>query len=181
MCVVCKSRDGHSKPRGKFCFLLRSIFLSNGYRGKFIEKLFYSFDNNIFVGSHKCPVYLNLPRIGLIAENNFERALKNTTERTFYAVKLRFIFWTSTILLPTPKDVLPAFSTSSVIYEFKCKCDAGYVGRTSQQQGWQVLFASGCNSTSRVAKLGYKLPKNHRQEGFSCIIKTCFVIFEAPL
>ena len=118
---------------------LKSIFLSNGYPGRLLDKLFCNLDNNNpYFGPNKCPVYLKLPWIGPIAENHFQYALKNITERTFYAAKLRCIFSTRTILAPTPKDALPAFSTSSVIYEFKCECDARYVGRTSQRLGDRI-------------------------------------------
>lgn len=119
---------------------LKSIFLSNGYPGRLLDKLFCSSSNNTdnFIGPQKCPVYLKLPWIGQIAETHYERELKNITEKTFRSAKLRCIFSTRTILAPTPKDSLPAFSTSSVIYEFKCECDSRYVGRTSQRLGDRV-------------------------------------------
>ena len=70
--------------------------------------------------------------LGDISENYFERALKNATEKTFFATKLRCIFSTRTIQPPTPKDSLPAFSSSCVVYDFKCKCGSRHVGRTTQ-------------------------------------------------
>ena len=71
--------------------------------------------------------------LGDISENYFEKALKTTTEKTFFATKLRCIFSIKTILPPTPKDSLPAFSSSCVVYDFKCECGSRYVGRTTQR------------------------------------------------
>ena len=64
---------------------LKSIFLSNGYPGRLLDKLFDYNNNNKekFIGPEKCPVYLKLPWLGDISENYFEKALKNTTEKTF--------------------------------------------------------------------------------------------------
>ena len=70
--------------------------------------------------------------LGDISENYFERALKNATEKTFFATKLRCIFSTRIILRPTPKDSLPAFSSSCVVYDFKCECGFCYVGTTTK-------------------------------------------------
>ena len=33
----------------------------------------------------------------------------------------------------TNKDVLPSLTSSNIIYKFTCRCDNGYVGRTSQR------------------------------------------------
>ena len=64
---------------------LKSIFLSNGYPGRLLDKLFDYNNNNKekFIGPEKCPVYLKLPWLGDISENYFEKALKNTMEKTF--------------------------------------------------------------------------------------------------
>ena len=50
-----------------------------------------------------------------------------------FATKFLCIFSIRTILPPTPKDSLPAFSSSCVVYDFKCECGSRYVGRTTQR------------------------------------------------
>ena len=114
---------------------LRSIFLSNGYPGRLLDKLFYvdANDKEQFIGPQKCPVYLKLPWLGQISESYFERTLKNIIDKTFFIAKLRCVFSTKTILPPTPKESLPAFSSSCVVYDFNCECGSRYVGRTSQR------------------------------------------------
>ena len=37
------------------------------------------------------------------------------------------------MLTPTLKDAVPTTQISNVIYEYTCRCDARYVGRTSQR------------------------------------------------
>lgn len=120
---------------GKDLADLKSIFLSNGYPGRLLDKIFYQ-SNQVkekFIGLEKCPVYLKLPWLGQISENYFEKTLKLVTEKTFFASKLRCIFSTRTILPPTPKESISAFSSSCVVYEFNCECGSRYVGRTSQR------------------------------------------------
>ena len=114
---------------------LRQIFLSNGYPAKLLDKLFHTITYNKEkpIGPQKCPVYLKLPWIGPISENYFSKALKQTIEKTFFAAHLRCIFSTKSILSPTPKDPLPASSSSCVVYEYKCECGARYVGRTTKR------------------------------------------------
>nr|WBB44924.1 reverse transcriptase [Chrysogorgia stellata] len=114
---------------------LKMIFLANGYPGRLLDKIFMSRPIlERLYGPNKCPVYLKLPWIGKISEH-FEKQLKVAIENTFLCSQLRCIFSTRTILPPTPKEVLPAFSSSSIIYEFKCECGSRYVGRTSQRLG----------------------------------------------
>ena len=96
---------------------------------RLLDKLFdYNKTNKEkFIGPEKCPVYLKLPWLRDISENCFERALKNATEKTSFATELRCIFSTRTILLPTPKDSRPAFSSSRVVYDFKWEYGFCYV------------------------------------------------------
>ena len=101
---------------------LKSTFLSNSCPERLLDKLFdYNKNNKKFIGPEKCPVYLKLLWVGDISEIFFEKALKNATEKTFFSTKLYCIFSIRTILPPTPKDSLPAFSSSWIVYDFKCQ------------------------------------------------------------
>ena len=51
----------------------------------------------------------------------------------FFAVNLRVVYSTKKALPSIQKDCVPATQKSSVIYEFTCQCDSGYVGRTTQR------------------------------------------------
>ena len=75
---------------------------------------------------------MKLPWLGDISGNYLEWAPQNATEKAFFATKLRRIFSIRTILPPTPKDSLLAFSSSCVVYGFKCECGSRYAGRTTQ-------------------------------------------------
>ena len=51
---------------------------------------------------------------------------------TYLAVRPRVIFTSPRLIPAVKKDVLPATKLSNIIYEFKCRCDARYGGRTTQ-------------------------------------------------
>ena len=64
---------------------LKSIFLSNGYPGRLLDKLF---DNNNknggkFIGQQKCSVYLKLPWLGDISKIILNRLSKTPRRRHF--------------------------------------------------------------------------------------------------
>ena len=51
----------------------------------------------------------------------------------FYAVKPRVIYSTRVMLQSAKKDSVPTIQKSYVVYEFSCRCEARYVGRTTQR------------------------------------------------
>ena len=115
---------------------LKSIFLSNGYSGRLLDKLFDYNNNNKkkFMGPEKCPVYLKLSWLGSISENYFERLSKTPQKRHFSQQNsVVSIFSTRTILPSTPKDSLPAFSSSCVVYDVKYECGSRNVGGRTQR------------------------------------------------
>ena len=118
---------------------LRSIFLSNGYPGRLLENLV--FENTTvketFFGAEKCPIYLKFPWIGNVSEA-FISKIKLVTEGTFFASKVNCIFSQRTTLPPTPKELLAAYTTSCIISDYKCECDARYLGRTTQRLGERI-------------------------------------------
>ena len=80
----------------------------------------------------KCPVYLKLPWIGNVS-SKFEDQINKATTSCFYAVKPCVVYSTRVMLLSAKKDSVPATQKSCVVYEFSCRCEARYVGRTTQR------------------------------------------------
>ena len=81
-------------------------------------------------GPEQCPVYLKLPWRGKISQK-FEQQVKRSVSQCYNSVAMRVIFTTHKLLPSGQKDVLPTKKLNNVIYEFQCRCDARYVGRTS--------------------------------------------------
>ena len=82
------------------------------------------------MGPEKYPVYIKIPWKGKMSQR-YEEQIKRCVSNTYLAVRPRVIF-TSWYLIPAvKKDALPASKLSNIIYEFKCRCDARNVGRTT--------------------------------------------------
>ena len=115
---------------------IRSLFIKNGYPESVINsrisKKIRQFQDLPVEGPQRCPVYLKLPWIGEIC-TQFEKKIKNSIQLCFSAVQPRVIFSTRRILPAFHKDVLPASQQSMVVYQYVCRCDCRYVGRTSQR------------------------------------------------
>ena len=62
-----------------------------------------------------------------------ERQIKSAVSDCFSAADLRVVHITRSLFSPNHKDVLPSTSFNNVIYKYTCRCDAVYVGRTSQR------------------------------------------------
>ena len=82
-------------------------------------------------GPQKYPVYLKVSWIGKISLN-FEKQTKTAINRSYQAGEPRIIFKRK-ILPAIHKVVLPSFQQSMVVYQYVCRCDCRYVGRTSQR------------------------------------------------
>ena len=80
----------------------------------------------------KCPVYLKLPWIGNVS-SKFENQINKAITSCFYAVKPRVVYSTRAMLPSAKKDSVPTTQKSCVVYEFSCRCEARYVGRTTQR------------------------------------------------
>ena len=62
----------------------------------------------------------------------YEEQIKRCVSNMYLAVHPRVIFTSRHLIPAVKKDVLPASKFSNIIYELKCRCDARYVGRTTQ-------------------------------------------------
>ena len=83
-------------------------------------------------GPEKCPVYLKLPWIGNVS-SKFQTQSNKAITSCFYAVKPCVVYNTRVMLPFAKKDSVPTTQKSCVIYEFSFRCEARYVGRTTQR------------------------------------------------
>ena len=83
-------------------------------------------------GPEKCPVYLKLLWISNIS-TKFENQCRTAVSLCLGAVKLREVFFTRKMLPTVRKDVVPTKQHGMVVYQYVCRCDCRYVGRTSQR------------------------------------------------
>ena len=67
------------------------------------------------------------------ASTNLEKEVKTAVKSFYGSVGTRLVFTSKRMLPVARKDVVPTTQKSSVIYEYKCRCDTWYVGRTSQR------------------------------------------------
>ena len=114
---------------------INRLFWGNGYSEEVIfdtiNKTVDKFMNNIrSFGPPKCPVYVRLYGIGspsqLIADK-----VSFSVIRRYNTVMVRNLFTARAAFCYTPKDMLPIFKQSNLIYKFQCCCNAAYIRRTS--------------------------------------------------
>ena len=114
---------------------MRLILFSNGYPENLInsriKRKIEKFKLSPKKGPDKYPVYLNLPWISNIS-TKFEKQCKTAVSSCFGAVKLRVVVSTRKMLSTVRKDFVPTKQQSMVVYQYVCRCDCSYVGRTSQ-------------------------------------------------
>ena len=113
---------------------IRVILRDNGYPESIIERGISNklarFQSLLKFGPNKCPVYLKLSWIGNISLK-FENKIKSSVKHCFRAVEPRVLFSIRKIFPSFHKDAVPSIQQSMVVYEYVCRCDCRYVGRTS--------------------------------------------------
>ena len=115
---------------------VKQLLIENGYPDDVliscIKQQLTSFGAEKPCGPEKCPVYLKLPWIGNVS-SRFENQISKAITSCFYAVKPRVVYNTKVMLPPAKKDIVPTTQNRCIVYEFLCRCEARYVGRTSQR------------------------------------------------
>ena len=139
--------------------------LNNGYPEDVIvsytkEKI-ASFSPVQKFGPQKCPVYLKLSWIGNTSLR-FKSQIRQAISRCFFAVNPRVIYSTRRALPSIQKDCVPTNQKSSVIYEFTCQCDSGYVGRTTQRLGDMIKQHVPSNIRNKTASQREQPPRSCR-------------------
>ena len=115
---------------------IKNILLDNDYPELIIDcnisKKIAQFSMPKRFGPENCPVYLGVSWIGKTSIN-LDKNVKTVVESCYGSVITRVVFTSKRMLPVAHKDVLPTMLKSSVVYEYSCYCDSGYVGRTSQR------------------------------------------------
>ena len=115
---------------------IKQLLIDNGYPTDVllscINQKLASFAAGKPIGPEKCPVYLKLPWIGNVS-SKFENQISKAITSCYYAVKPRVVYNTRVMLSSAKKDCVPTTQKSCVVYEFLCRCEARYVGRTTQR------------------------------------------------
>ena len=113
---------------------IAGILSENGYPEYIIRRFIHKFLTAIDerkMDPEKCPVYIKIPWKGKMSQR-YEEQIKRCVSNTYLPVRQRVIFTSRRLIPAVKKDVLPASKLSNIIDEFKCRCDARYVGRTTQ-------------------------------------------------
>ena len=129
--IICSKTKLGSKPDK-----IKQLFIENGYLEDVLlacfKKKLANFSSQKQFGPEKCAVYLKLPWIRNLS-SNFEKQINKAITSCFYTVKPRVVH-TIRVTLPSAKnDRVPITQKSRVVYEFLCRCEARYVGRTTQR------------------------------------------------
>ena len=76
-----------------------------------------------------------IPKIAWIGNvsSKFENQISKAITSCYYAVKPRVVYNTRVMLPSAKKDRVPTTQKSCVLHEFSCRCEARYVGRTTQR------------------------------------------------
>ena len=109
---------------------IKQLLIENGYPADVLLSCINQKLANF--GPEKCPVYLKLPWICNVSLK-FENQINKAITSCFYAVNPRVVYSTRVMLPSAKKDSVPTTQKSCVIYEFSCRCEARYVGRTTQR------------------------------------------------
>ena len=114
---------------------IRSILGDNGYPLNLVNSIIDSklkSSSQTQLGPAKCPVSLHLPFIGN-PSHRFEKQISSAVSACFGAVTLRTVFHSKPLLPTNRKDPLPTMKRSKIVYQYTCRCDQRYVGRTGQR------------------------------------------------
>ena len=122
---------------------LTNIFLENGYPTGVINKHLRfarktKVDGSELSGGNTSTACIRLPWIGQ-KSSKFQTEITDCIAKGFPNVKVRVIFTTRKAFSGRGgKDFLPATAQGSVVYEYTCRCNRTYVGKTSQLLGERV-------------------------------------------
>ena len=122
---------------------LRGLFIENGYPVDVIERFLrveskQRAQTEIDLGIQAtCVACVRLPWIGQ-KSRRFQMDILQTTAKAYPKVKARVVFTTVKAFSGRVKDDLPTTSRSFVIYEYTCRCNRTYVGKTVQHLGERI-------------------------------------------
>ena len=77
-------------------------------------------------------MYLKLPRVGNVS-SKFANQINKAIASCSHAVNPRVVYSTRVMLPSAEEDSVPTTQKGCVVYQFSCRCEAPYVGRTAQR------------------------------------------------
>lgn len=114
---------------------INDIFCDNGYLGNIIKCIF-EHKNKMLQGSSSFCSYLvsHIFKIALVKQKSQILANKVSACVTsgFSAVRLHVVLGTNSVFFIFVKHGLSYLKNSSIVYIFKCQCEAKYVRQTNQ-------------------------------------------------
>ena len=120
---------------------IKQLPIDNGYPADVllscINQKLANFAVENALGLEKCPIFLKLPWTNILS-SNFENQINKAITSCFYAVKPRVVYSTRVMLPSAKKDSVPTTQKSCVVYEFSCRCEARYIGSTTQRQADRI-------------------------------------------
>ena len=115
---------------------INQLLIDNGYQASVLlscmNQNIANFAAEKPIGLEKCPVYLTLPWISNVL-SKFENQSSKAITSCYYAVKPHVLYNTRVMLPSAKKDCVATTKESYVVYEFSCRCETRYVGRTTQR------------------------------------------------
>ena len=165
---------------------LMKYFQQNGYPSNIIHRAINHFLNKIFtpptppITVPKETIYISLPFLGPLSFHT-RKLLSKLLSTAYPQLSIKFIFtnkFTIGSLFPF-KDKIPPLLQSFVIYEYRCRCSATYVGKTSCNLGKHVAEHRGLSERtdkergskqhSSIREHAHKYRHNIEPESFSII------------
>ena len=120
---------------------IKQLLIKNGYPADVLLSCINQKLANFAAGKtfspEKCPVYLKLHWIGNVS-SKFENQINKAITSCFYPVQLRVVYSTRAMLPSAKNDSVPTTQKSGVVYEFSCRCEARYIGRTTQRLAGRI-------------------------------------------
>ena len=120
---------------------IKQLPIENGYPADVlfscINQKLANFAAEKTFGPEKCPVYLEMPWIDKVS-SMFENQINKAITFCFYALKPRVVYSTRVMLPYAKKDSVTTTQKSCAVYEFSCRCEARYVGRTTQRLAYRI-------------------------------------------
>ena len=107
---------------------IKQLLIENGYPTDVLLSCIYQKLANFTAEK----TFGQFPWIGNVS-SKFENQINKAITSCFYAVKPRVVYNTRVMLPSAKNDSVPTTQKSCVVYEFSCRCEARYVGHTSQR------------------------------------------------
>ena len=141
---------------------LSERFRHRGYPAQFVRENFIEYAP-VVAGKKKAlvprkPVFIHLPFVGEERSRIWSYRLQRYVETAFPAAKVVIRWDTTRAICPSVKDQLPKEDVPGVVYQFRCLCSQGYVGRTELRLGDRIAqhipqwLNSGKNARPRSSK-----------------------------